>query len=150
MKAKQQTRMGQLPQVLVVHINKYAHCDGPTIGASMRVSGTDLKRIAVVHHAGYTPASGHYTSTVATQGSQTYHCNDRHIALQPNLDARQWENGYLIFLQVDKDCDTQHSASWQMLVSALTTTVTGGTPLHTASAIHILQQKLCQSLCCTT
>ena len=29
MKARQQTRLGKLPSVLVVHISKYAHSDGP-------------------------------------------------------------------------------------------------------------------------
>jgi len=109
-KARQQTSIDQLPQVLVVHINKYAHCSGPTIGASMRVLGTELQRIAVVHHEGDSPASGHYTSTVATQSGQAYHCNDiQVIALKPNLNA--WENGYLIFLQADRGCDAQHEAS---------------------------------------
>ena len=106
MKARQQTRLGQLPHVLVVHINKYAHCDGPTTGPSVLVSGTELQRIAVVHHAGHTPETGHYTATVATQDGHTYHCNDHVIELKPNLNA--WENGYLIFLQVNRDCDARH------------------------------------------
>ena len=96
--ARQQTLLGDLPHFLVVHVNKHAECSGPTTDANARVSGTELQRIAVLHHTGHSTESGHYTCTLSTQGGQTYHCNDETIEPKPGLGVRPWENSYLVFL----------------------------------------------------
>ena len=40
--ARQQTRLSDLPQFLVVHINKYADSNGSMAEANVRVSGTEM------------------------------------------------------------------------------------------------------------
>ena len=103
-KAKQQTGLGELPHILIVHINKWAVA-GPSVGTSLRLSGAQLRRIAVVHHTGQTPTSGHYTCTVTTRSKQTYLCNDETITPKPELSAQAWDNSYLIFLETDQRGD---------------------------------------------
>ncbi len=96
--ARQQTRLCDLPPFLVVHINKYAANHGPPMDALVRISGTDMQRFAVTHHAGHTPYSGHYTATVTTQEGMTYYCDDSVTCIRPDLCASPWPNSYLIFL----------------------------------------------------
>ena len=81
--AKQAThraRLHALPQFLIVHINKYADGFGVSTPRSVRVAGKDMERIAVMHHIGHTPESGHYTATVATTEGLVYLCNDDTVA----------------------------------------------------------------------
>ena len=96
--ARRQTTLGTLPAFLIVHINK----SGPeaTLAAesSVRLSGTDLNRFAVVHHMGQTTTSGHYTATVATQASAFY-CDDSTVIEKPNLFTNAWPNAYLVFYE---------------------------------------------------
>ena len=106
--AQQQTVLGDLPPFLIVHINK----PGPTAALSaenaIRLSGTDLQRIAVVHHTGETAKSGHYTATVGTQTS-AFHCNDYTITPQPYLFDQVWPNAYMIFY----DTRSPHVFDWR-------------------------------------
>ena len=97
--ARQQTVFGDLPSFLVVHVNKQAgHGTGLPAESNVRISGTELRRFAAVHHAGRTPTSGHYTSTVAA-GESAYHCDDLTIDARPDLVANAWDDTYLVFLQ---------------------------------------------------
>ena len=65
--ATHHTRLASLPQFLIVRINKYADGFGVAIPQCVRVAGRDMERIAVIHHQGHTPESGHYTATVAPE-----------------------------------------------------------------------------------
>jgi hypothetical protein len=106
---RQQTRLGDLPQFLVVHVNKHAQCIGPKTEAIVRLSGKELQRVAVLHHTGHSPESGHYTCTLTTEGGQTYHCNDETISSKLDLSELSWQNSYLVFLQVKPHGDAQHT-----------------------------------------
>ena len=109
-KARQQTRLGDLPQFLMVHFNKQTNEAGPMTAASVRVYGTNMQRVADTHHIGHTPESGHYNATVATSTSGTYLCDDVVIKDQFNLAAQPWHNSYLIFLRRDGCGDLPHAA----------------------------------------
>ena len=59
-----------------MNFNRYA--DGLGVAATpqcVRVAGRDMERIAVMHHQGHTPESGHYTTTVAPDKDLAYFCN---------------------------------------------------------------------------
>ena len=58
-KATHHTRIAALPQFLIVHINKYADGLGVATPPCVSVAGRDMERIAVMHHQGHTPESGH-------------------------------------------------------------------------------------------
>ena len=108
--AKQQHRIDTMPQFLVVHINKYADCIGPATHAQVCIAGTAMQRVAVLHHSGHTPDSGHYNCTVATPEGMAYRCNDADISQQPKLIAQPWQNSYLIFLHRDSSGDIHPAA----------------------------------------
>ena len=107
---KQQQLIDKIPQFMIVHINKYSNHVGPATHQHVCVAGTVMQRVAVIHHAGHTPNSGHYTCTVATPEGMAYRCNDASISQQPNLMAQPWQNSYLIFLQRDSSGDIHHIA----------------------------------------
>ena len=95
-----------------MHINKYADHSGPMVAASVRVAGTEMERIAVTHHSGPTPESGHYSATVATPEGMTYYCNDREVSHRPNTYGdHSWCNGYLIFLRRTAGSDLHPAAA---------------------------------------
>ena len=108
--AKQQQLIDKMPQFMIVHINKYSNHVGPATHEHVCVAGTVMQRIAVIHHAGHTPNSGHYTCTVATPEGMAYRCNDASISQQPNLMAQPWQNSYLVFLQRDSSGDIHQTA----------------------------------------
>ena len=95
---RQQTRLGDLPQFLIVHSNKYAAASGPSMDALVHIGGIAMQRIAVTHHRGRTPESGHYTATVATPDGGIYDCDDSIISHQPQSCDKLWHNSYLSFL----------------------------------------------------
>ena len=73
----------------------------------VRVAGRDMERIAVMHHQGHTPESGHYTATVAPEEDLAYFCDDEEVAPRRQLS---WPNGYLIFLRKTSSSDTHPAA----------------------------------------
>ena len=73
----------------------------------MRVADTNMERIAVMHHQGHTPESGHYTATVAPEEDLAYCCNDAEVAPRRQLS---WPNGYLTFLRKTSSSDTHPTA----------------------------------------
>lgn len=107
----QQLRSPGLPQFLIVHANKYAHANGPATDLCVSVRADhgpiDMQRIAVVHHAGHTPASGHYTATVLTVDGMAYHCNDAEVTDRPDLLVQSWQNSYLLFVENPHVSDAQ-------------------------------------------
>ena len=66
-KTTHHTRLASLPHFLIVHINKYADGLGVATPQCVRAAGRDMKRIAVMHHQGHTPESGHDTATIAPE-----------------------------------------------------------------------------------
>ena len=86
--AKQQHYIDTVPQFMVVHINKYANCIGPATPPQVRIAGTAMQRVAVLHHSGHTPNSGHHTCAVAKPEGMAYQCNDATISPQPGLIAQ--------------------------------------------------------------
>ena len=96
--ARVQTTLGALPHFLCVHINKPGPTAALTAESSVRLSGTDLNRFAVIHHWGQSTTSGHYTATVATQTSAFY-CDDSIVIEKPNILANAWPNTYMVFFQ---------------------------------------------------
>ena len=111
--ARQQTRLGELPLCLITHSNKYAASSGPSLGAIVRVAGSDMQRVAVTHHIGDAADSGHYTATVATEKGEVYDCNDSIICRRSELCDRLWHNSYLSFLHKPDACQ---SASQGVLI----------------------------------
>ena len=107
--AKQKQRIDKIPQFMIVHFNKYSTQVGPPTHEHVCVAGTVMQRIAVIHHAGHTPNSGHYTCTVATPEGMAYRCNDASISQQSNLRAEPWKNSYLVFLQRDSSGAIHHT-----------------------------------------
>ena len=101
------TRFATLPQFLILHINKYADGLGVVTPQCVRVAGKDMERIAVMHHQGHTPESGHYTATVSPEKGWAYFCDDGEVAPQLQLS---WPNGYLIFLHNTSSSDTYPAA----------------------------------------
>ena len=95
MGARQQTVLQDLPAFLIVHLNKPGVAPGPSAERDVRLSGTDLQRVASVHHTGVTTTSGHYTATVATQAS-VFHCDDSIVTEHPHLFTEAWSNAFLI------------------------------------------------------
>lgn len=91
----QQLRSPWLPRFLIVHGNTYAQADG--LAAELCVSvraddgPIDMQRIAVMHHAGHTPASGHHTATVQTVDGMAFHCNDAEVTVRPDLMVQPWQ-----------------------------------------------------------
>jgi hypothetical protein len=106
---RQQTRLGDLPEFLVVHVNKHAHFMDQKTEANVRLSGKELRRVAVLHHTGGSTEAGHYTCTLTTEGGQTYHCNDDMVSAKPHHSELAWDNSYLVFLQVMPQADAQHA-----------------------------------------
>jgi len=95
---RQEIRLCDLPQFLIVHFNKYADASGPSMDALVHIAGIAMQRVAVTHHTGRTPDSGHYTATVATPDGRIYDCNDATIFRQPESCDKLWQNSYLSFL----------------------------------------------------
>ena len=87
-----------MPQFLIVHSNKYAAAPGPSMDALVHIGGIAMQRIAVTHHRGRTPESGHYTATVATPDGGIYDCDDSIISHLPQSSDKLWHNSYLSFL----------------------------------------------------
>ena len=96
---------------MIVHANKYAHANGPAADLCVSVRADDgpidMQRIDVMHHAGHTPASGHYTATVQTVDGMAYHCNDAEVTDRPDLLVQPWQNSYLLFLENPHVSDAQ-------------------------------------------
>ena len=101
------TSLHALPQFLIVHINKYADGFGVATPRCVKVAGRDMERIAVMHHLGHTPDSGHYTATVTTTEGLAYVCDDETVT---PWSQQSWQNGYLLFLHRASSSDTHPTA----------------------------------------
>ena len=96
--AQQTTILGETPEVLIVHMKKYANRAGPTAQPTLIVNDTQMDRIAAIHLDGNAPDDGHYTATVTTCNGETYLCNDEIIRSQRYQTCQPWENCFLLFL----------------------------------------------------
>ncbi|MDA8583736.1 ubiquitin carboxyl-terminal hydrolase [bacterium] len=103
--ARRQRRFGELPHLLVVHVNKEA-CFHNGIPAEnvVRISGEDFHRIAIVTHLGATPVTGHYTATVC-RGGMPFLCDDTRVFARRDLSAQALPNAYIIFLARSRALD---------------------------------------------
>jgi ubiquitin carboxyl-terminal hydrolase 10 len=63
-------------------------------------SGADYELIAVVHHHGRTPASGHYTADVRQPESRWLRFDDAELSVVPLARVVDDAKAYLLFYQL--------------------------------------------------
>ena len=76
----------------------------------VHIGNIAMQRVAVTHHTGRTPESGHYTATVATPDGGIYDCNDCIISRKPESSQQLWHNSYLSFLHNGEARDERQPA----------------------------------------